>query len=119
MPIVGLHSEMKKSNEKIEHIDYAIVAKTHPSRYLMHRYWARKPHNVVSEYIEHYSKEGDIVLDPFAGSGSTGLAAEQLDRNVVLIDNKEDYFETMKGRLEKNVAINRQRVFYEMVPVNV
>ena len=80
---------------------------------------AAYPVGLPEYFIKLFTQLGDNVLDPFAGSGSTGLAAEQLDRNVVLIDNKEDYFETMKGRLEKNVAINRQRVFYEMVPVNV
>lgn len=77
---------MKKSNGKIEHIDYAIVAKPHPPRYLMHRYWARKPHNVVSEYIQHYSKEGDIVLDPFAGSGVTAIESLILKRKAIAVD---------------------------------
>jgi len=77
---------MKKNNEKIEHIDYAIVAKPHSSRYLMHRYWARKPHNVVSKYIEHYSKEGDIVLDPFAGSGVTAIESLILKRKAIAVD---------------------------------
>src|SRR3990172_12555794 len=71
---------------KIEHINYALVAKTHPSMYLMHKYWARKPHNVVSEYIKHYSKEGDMVLDPFSGSGVTAIEAIKLGRKTVAID---------------------------------
>jgi len=71
---------------KIEHINYALVAKTHTSMYLMHKYWARKPHNVVSEYIQHYSKEGDIVLDPFAGSGVTAIEAIKLGRRAIAID---------------------------------
>ena len=71
---------------KIEHINYALVAKTHTPMYLMHKYWARKPHNVVSEYIRHYSKEGDIVLDPFAGSGVTAVEAIKLGRRAIAID---------------------------------
>lgn len=39
--------------------------------YLIHKYWARKPHNVVREYIEHYARPNEIVLDPFCGSGVT------------------------------------------------
>lgn len=72
--------------EKTEHINYALVAKTHSSMYLMHKYWARKPHNVVSEYILHYSKEGDIVLDPFSGSGVTAIEAMKLGRKAIAID---------------------------------
>ena len=63
-----------------------MVAKTHPPMYLMHKYWARKPHNVVAEYIKHYSKEGDIVLDPFAGSGVTAIEAIKLGRKAIAID---------------------------------
>lgn len=70
----------------IEHIDYALVAKPHTPMYLMHKYWARKPHNVVSEYIKHYSKEGDIVLDPFCGSGPTPIEAIKLGRKGIGID---------------------------------
>lgn len=43
-----------------------------------------------------FTKEDDSVPDPFAGSGSTGIAALTNNRNVVLIDNKPDYIETKK-----------------------
>ncbi len=52
-------------------------------------------------FIKLFSQEGNNILDPFAGSGTTGLAASNLGRNAVLIDNKEEYFETMKRRFEK------------------
>ena len=54
--------------------------------YLMHKFWARKPHNVVAEYIKHYSKEGEIVLDPFVGSGVTAIEALKLGRKAIAID---------------------------------
>ena len=79
---------MPKRNKKelVEQIDYATVAKPHTSMYLMHKYWARKPHNVVSEYIENYTKEGDIVLDPFCGSGPTPIEAIKLGRKGIGVD---------------------------------
>jgi len=52
----------------------------------MHRFWARKPHNVVSEYIEHYSSDGNMVLDPFAGSGVTAIEALKLGRKAIAVD---------------------------------
>lgn len=61
-------------------------------------------------FIKLLTKPGDKVLDPFAGSGSTGLAAEQLDRNVVLIDNNEDYYQVMERRL-KRTRSDRERSF--------
>jgi len=54
--------------------------------YLIHKYWARKPHNVVSEYIRHYSREGEIVLDPFAGSGVTAMEAVKAGRKAISLD---------------------------------
>ena len=62
-------------------------------------------------FIKLFTKPGDTVLDPFAGSGSTGLAAEELNRNVVLIDNKEDYLRTIKSRL-KITRLDRERSFH-------
>ncbi|MEW6359132.1 MAG: DNA methyltransferase [Planctomycetota bacterium] len=76
---------MSKRSE-IEHIDYAIIAQAHTPMYLIHKYWARKPHNVVSEYIKRYSKEGEIVLDPFGGSGVTAMEAIRVGRKAISID---------------------------------
>jgi len=74
------------SQKLIPHIDRAISAKPHTHMYLMHKFWARKPHNVVAEYIKHYSKKGEIVLDPFVGSGVTAIEALKLGRKAIAID---------------------------------
>ena len=74
------------SSKMMDHIDSALVPKTHTSVYLMHKYWARKPHNVVSRYIETYSKEGEIVLDPFCGSGVTAIESLKLARKAIAAD---------------------------------
>ncbi|MFH1200158.1 MAG: DNA methyltransferase [Candidatus Micrarchaeota archaeon] len=75
-----------RKKDAVEKIDYAIIAQAHTPMYLIHKYWARKPHNVVSEYIKHYSKEGEIVLDPFGGSGVTAMEAIKSNRKAVSID---------------------------------
>jgi 16S rRNA G966 N2-methylase RsmD len=54
--------------------------------YLMHKFWARKPNNVVSEYINHYSRKGNITLDPFCGSGVTAIESLRLRRKTVATD---------------------------------
>jgi len=72
--------------QAINHINYAIVTKLHPPMYLMHKYWARKPHNVVREYVERYSKQGEIVLDPFCGSGVTVIEALKAGRKAIGVD---------------------------------
>ena len=70
----------------VEHIDHAIVARPHTPMYLIHKYWARKPHNVVSEYIRRYSMPGEIVLDPFGGSGVTAMEAIKAERKAISVD---------------------------------
>jgi 16S rRNA G966 N2-methylase RsmD len=52
----------------------------------MHKFWARKPNNVVSEYIQHYSRKGEITLDPFCGSGVTAIESLKLKRKTIAID---------------------------------
>jgi site-specific DNA-methyltransferase (adenine-specific) len=57
-------------------------------------------------FIKLFTQQGDHVLDPFAGSGSTGIAALRLGRKVTLIDAKIEYVNLMKKRLEKyNLAL--------------
>jgi len=71
---------------QVSHIDSIRIAKAHPKRHLIHKFWARKPHNVVAEYIEHYTKKGETVLDPFVGSGVTAIEALRLGRKAVAAD---------------------------------
>jgi len=54
--------------------------------YNMHTYWSKKPHDAIREYIKHYTKPGDVVLDPFCGSGGTALAALMEGRAAIAID---------------------------------
>lgn len=70
----------------IKHINHPLVSKAHTPMYLMHKWWARKPHNVVAEYIKRYSKDGEIVLDPFVGSGVTAIESLKLNRKAIAID---------------------------------
>jgi DNA modification methylase len=43
--------------------------------YGVHPYFTRRPYNVVRRYVQHYSRQGDRVLDPFGGSGVTAIEA--------------------------------------------
>jgi 16S rRNA G966 N2-methylase RsmD len=69
-----------------EHIDYPLLQEKRPEKYQMHKYFARKPANVVAEYISTYSKQDEIVLDPFCGSGVTPIEALRLGRKAIAID---------------------------------
>jgi len=52
----------------------------------MHQYFTKQASNVVAEYIMHYSKEGDTILDPFGGTGVTAIEALRLKRKVIIVD---------------------------------
>lgn len=52
-------------------LQHSVKAKRHSKQYQMHKYFARRPYNVFQNIIEHYSNEGDVVLDCFCGGGVT------------------------------------------------
>ena len=54
--------------------------------YGVHPYFTRRPANVVRDYIKRYSQEGDIVLDPFGGTGVTAIEAFLLGRSAIQND---------------------------------
>jgi len=59
-----------------------------------------KPLKLFSYLITMGSREGDIVLDPFCGSGTTCIAAEQLHRKWIGIEINPDYIQIAKARLK-------------------
>jgi hypothetical protein len=54
--------------------------------YGVHPYFTRRPANVVRAYVERYSEEGDVVLDPFGGTGVTAIEAFLLGRSAIQND---------------------------------
>lgn len=54
--------------------------------YNMHTYWSKKPHDAIRQYIKHYTEPGDLILDPFCGSGGTALVALMEGRKAIAID---------------------------------
>ena len=76
----------KEYPEDFKPIDSTIDPETHPNRYWIHKYPARKPTNVNRRYIEHFTKPGDIVLDPFCGSGVVPVEAVILGRKAIGVD---------------------------------
>ncbi len=57
------------------------------------------PVDLPSWFIKLFTKEGDLVLDPFIGSGTTAVAARKLGRNYVGIDINEDYCRLARQRV--------------------
>ncbi|HKN17859.1 MAG TPA: DNA methyltransferase [Candidatus Sulfotelmatobacter sp.] len=79
--------------------------------YGVHPYFTRRPFNVVRQYIQHYSREGDRVLDPFGGSGVTAIEAFlsnrigiQNDINPLANFIAEGIFDLSKGTITEYTA---------------
>lgn len=60
----------------------------------------QKPVDLLEYLIQTYTKDGETVLDFVMGSGSTGVAAKNLNRNFIGIELDEQYFNVAKNRIE-------------------
>lgn len=66
-----------------------------------YRHPAIFPEKLAADHIASWSDPGDLVLDPFGGSGTTAKAAQLLGREWVLIDAVEEYCDIAKARMER------------------
>ncbi|MEW6622622.1 MAG: site-specific DNA-methyltransferase [Bacillota bacterium] len=60
------------------------------------------PISLAKKIIELFTHKGELVLDPFVGSGTTLIAAQDLDRNSIGFDLQSQYIELCKQRLGQN-----------------
>lgn len=60
----------------------------------------QKPVALIEDIIEIYTNEGDLVLDNCAGSGTTGVACKNTNRNYILIEKEQEYIDIIKKRLQ-------------------
>ncbi len=65
----------------------------------------QKPVALFEYLIKTYTNEGDIVLDNCAGSGTTGVACENLKRNFILIEKEPKYVEICRQRLRQGILL--------------
>jgi site-specific DNA-methyltransferase (adenine-specific) len=62
-----------------------------------------KPERLLERIILIGSKERDIILDPFMGSGTTGVVAKRLDRDFIGIEINDNYFEIAQRRINSSI----------------
>lgn len=77
--------------------EYQIGGKTETKEY---RHPAMFQLKLAQDHIISWSNENDTVLDPFMGSGTTGVACKRLNRNFIGIELCKNYFEIAKKRIE-------------------
>tara|TARA_R110000796_G_scaffold76913_6_gene171831 strand:- start:561 stop:1319 length:759 start_codon:yes stop_codon:yes gene_type:complete len=68
------------------------------------------PEELVETILKNFSASGDTVLDPFTGTGTTGIVSKRLDRSFIGIELDVDYFKLAKERIE---CINPLEEFFE------
>ena len=64
----------------------------------------QKPLQLFKRLILASSNEGDLILDPFSGSGTTAIAAKQLKRNFIAFEKNKDFFESSVKRYNEETA---------------
>lgn len=67
-------------------IDFALVETKRPPMYTAMKYWGKKPHNIWNTYIENYTSENDVILDPFSGSAIASFEAVKSGRKAIAFD---------------------------------
>ena len=76
----------------------------------------QKPIALIENIIKHSSNEGDIILDPFAGSCTTAVACKRLNRRYICIDNKQEYCDIGQARVDDvDAELNSQPLLFEKV----
>src|ERR1700720_2814140 len=84
--VENLRREGHRDDYSVDPINEIVAGRKNDPLYMLHSYWAKKPFNAIRTFIEHFTEEEDIVLDPFLGSGSTVLVAALCGRNGVGAD---------------------------------
>ena len=113
------------SKTKNYHFDYELAKKMNGGKQ-MRNLWTitarrhitphptEKPEDLLERVILLGSKEGDIVLDPFVGSGTTGVVAKKLRRDFVGIETDPDYLRIAKDRIEEKELFMETEVKIEV-----
>lgn len=70
----------------MEELNYALVEDVRPPIYTAMKYWGKKPHNIWRAYIENYTPENGLYLDPFAGSAISVFEAIKANKKAIAFD---------------------------------
>ena len=82
---------------------FKVTAKSRGKEEIKHP--AKYPEELVSEFLRFFTKENDVVFDPFLGVGSTIVSAESLNRIGIGIEINEEFAQCAKNRCSENATI--------------
>ena len=66
---------------------------------------------MLEQYVNLHSREGDIVLDCFMGSGTTGVACVNTDRDFIGIELNDEYFKIAERRINDTITEKELKLF--------
>lgn len=94
------YDKMKELNGGKQMKDVWVGGLTRPSEKKEGKHPTQKPEYLLERIMLSSTKAGELVLDPFCGSGTTGVAALRYGRRFIGIDNEADYLDITRRRLE-------------------
>ena len=92
---------MKEINNGKQMKDVWKTSLTKPSEKKCGKHPTQKPLEIMERIILASTQEKDLILDPFSGSGTTGIAAYKLDRNYIGIEREQEYLDLSIKRYEE------------------
>lgn len=92
---------MKELNDNKQMKDVWTTSLTKPSEKKQGKHPTQKPLEILNRIILASTKENDLILDPFCGSSTTGIAAIKLNRRYIGIDNEKEYLDLSIRRYQE------------------
>lgn len=75
----------------------------------------QKPISLISTLIKWITNEGDTILDPFCGSGTTAIACKELGRNYICVEKEPEYYQIACNRINQPVADDFEQEYPDIV----
>lgn len=102
------NEKFNQNNKKINSFNLnnlysPVIAATHTPPYKIHKYFARRPWNVFEQLVQNFTKENDIVLDPFCGGGVTIYESIRKGRKVIGCDLNPLSIFVIRNMVKKNI----------------
>lgn len=97
--IYGASTGVFNNDGRVEH-DFVETSVVPLSEKKCGKHPTQKPIGLMKHFINLLTNENDVVLDPFMGSGSSGVAASQLKRKFIGIELSQEYFSIAKQRID-------------------
>lgn len=88
-------------------------------------FWSKKPYDAIRQYIKHFTKPYDLVLDPFCGSGTTAIASNAEGRQCIAIDlsgaatfiTRHVSYPTSQERVIELLRLLRAKIDHDIQPL--